>query len=295
MQTESPHARPIRVVEKAARIAELRLRNRVSRTPVTGSAPAVVSLTSYGKRLDVVGHTVESIAAGSIRPQRMILWVDDPDFTVAHFPMLKRLVARGLEIGRCENFLPHTKYYPTLEANGPLTVPLVTADDDILYPKRWLEGLLAEGEKRPGTMLGYRAHWVAVDPEQGIQPYHLWPAAPTEVSSPNVFLTGVAGVLYPVTLQRALHNRGRDFLDVAPRADDIWINAVAVDEGVPKVAIASAFVSHALTYPGTQSDGLHESNVNTGENDVQMEATHKHLNLPHSAYMPTGDRPQSIN
>lgn len=284
MQTESPHARPIRVAEKVARIAELRLRSQVSRTPVTGNAPVVVSLTSYGKRLDVVGHTLESIAAGSIRPRRMILWVDDPDFTVARYPMLKRLLARGLEIGRCENFLPHTKYYPTLASNGPLDVPLVTADDDILYPKRWLEGLVAEGEKRPGTMLGYRAHWVAVDPEQGIQPYHLWPDAPRGLSSPNIFLTGVAGVLYPATLQRALYRRGSEFLEVAPRADDVWINAVAVDEGIPKMAIASPLVSHALIYPRTQSGGLHETNVSAGGNNAQIRATHDRLGLDSADY-----------
>lgn len=101
---------------KVRAIAALAAQNRLSRALITGAAPVAVSLTSYGKRLETVGHAIESIARGPLRPRRMILWVSDDGFDVAAYPMLARLEKRGLEILRSADFGPHKKSHPYVEA-----------------------------------------------------------------------------------------------------------------------------------------------------------------------------------
>ena len=47
------------------------------------------------------------------------------------------------------NYGPHTKYYPYIESVETFEVPLVTADDDSLYTRDWLQKLIADFRKYP--------------------------------------------------------------------------------------------------------------------------------------------------
>ena len=130
-------------------VAYLRVRNLAARGPVTGSAAVVVSLTSYGDRIGTVSIGIESIARGTVRPQRLVLWLDTPDDVACVPASLRRLERRGLEIRRSRNYGPHTKYYPYVMSTPRHTVPLVTADDDIVYPPNWLALLVDAGGATP--------------------------------------------------------------------------------------------------------------------------------------------------
>ena len=79
---------------------------------------------------------------------------------------LRRLERRGLEILAAGNYGPHTKYYPYVASTSRHTVPLVTADDDIIYPPEWLALLVDAGERHPGTV---SAHWVSIMGTEGGQ------------------------------------------------------------------------------------------------------------------------------
>jgi hypothetical protein len=58
-------------------LAKLRVRNRLSKKMVVSpGGEAVISLTTYGDRVDSVYLTIESIGAGTVRPRRLILWLD---------------------------------------------------------------------------------------------------------------------------------------------------------------------------------------------------------------------------
>src|ERR1700728_3972607 len=90
--------------------------NRYSRARITCPAGPIVSLTTYGKRSRTVYLAVESIGKGHVRPSRIILWLDAR--AIFHNPpaTIRRLVRRGLEVKLCENYGPHTKYYPYLQS-----------------------------------------------------------------------------------------------------------------------------------------------------------------------------------
>lgn len=94
---------------------QLRLLNRKSTDPVIGDGDANVSLTSYGKRISSVWQTIETIGLGTVKPHRLILWLDD-DAVVTDPPApLRRLLARGLEIRHCRDYGPHKKYFPYVD------------------------------------------------------------------------------------------------------------------------------------------------------------------------------------
>lgn len=268
----SPLRAAYRRARKAAKRASshlglglLRLRNRFSTAPVLGDAPAMVSLTSYGTRIDTVAFTIESIAAGSLRPRRLVLWLDDPQRFAALPAALRRLERRGLEVRLTENLGPHTKYFPSLELALGEDLPLVTADDDIMYPAGWLAGLVAAGRDHPEVVNCYRASVVALR-DGAIAPYVAWPRCKDVTTSPAHFATGVSGVRYPRSMLTALSGRGTGFVDVCAKADDIWLHWVALQEGIGVRQVSPRAV-HFPYLPGTQEDTLVAANVGQGQND----------------------------
>lgn len=205
----------------------LSMTNRRSATPIIGVGDANVSLTTYGKRTAAVWKTIETIGAGTVRPRRIILWLDDA-VVVANPPTaLRRLQARGLEIRHCKDFGPHKKYFPYVMEIFPHepSTTLVTADDDAYYPPTWLEDLLAAHQ--PDHVTTYRAR------VRSERPYVQWPVCATTAPSYRVFATGVSGVAYPPKVLRAVRKRGDEFMRVCPRADDFWLHFAAVATNVP--------------------------------------------------------------
>ncbi len=205
----------------------LLVRNHKSAESVIGSAAANVSLTSYGKRISTVWQTIETIGAGTVKPRRLILWLDDRDVYLDPPATLKRLQTRGLEIRHCRDYGPHKKYFPYVNEVLPdePACTLVTADDDVYYPPTWLAELLAA--HRPGEVTAFRAR-IRSDGA-----YRTWPMCTTTEASETVFATGVSGVAYPPELLGVLRDRGEAFANVCPRADDYWLHYAAVATGIP--------------------------------------------------------------
>lgn len=246
----------------------LRARNATATTAVTGETPVVVSLTTFGKRLSTVAYAVESIGKGTRLPRRLILWLDDPDAFENRPMSVRRLEQRGLEVRLTSNYGPHTKYYPALSTVLAEGLPLVTADDDILYPRTWLARLLDAAVAHPEQVNCYRASVVTVQGEQ-LAPYVSWPRCTDTVASVTRFATGVSGVFYPRSMLVALHDHGDAFMQSCSRADDLWLHWVALNTGV-EVRQISARPRHFPYIPGTQDVGLVNDNVQGGSNDAQI-------------------------
>lgn len=200
----------------------LKIVNVISRNPVTGSSDVDVSLTTFGARTQGVWAVVETIARGSARPRRMILWHDDMQIVNRPPRALRRLQERGLELRYSADYGPHKKYFPYV-LDGDLTRPLATADDDVLYPRDWLSGLLAV--YRPDQVAAYRAHMMSE------RPYLDWSPCTAVEPSRNILATGVSGVIYPPVVLAALRRRGAEFMKICPRADDFWLHYAAVASG----------------------------------------------------------------
>jgi hypothetical protein len=253
-------------------LTRLRSRNESSKASVVARQGPVISLTTYGDRLRSVHLVLESIAAGSVLPSRLILWVDSDEAFTHRTPGLERLVGRGLEICRSDNFGPHTKYYPYLLSTNTFEVPLVTADDDLLYSRWWLEGLVRSNRKNPGAVNCYRAHRIQFDGPE-LAPYQAWkPCRSTDPSFLN-FATGVSGCIYPPALLSKLKLAGSAFQELCPKADDVWLHANALRAGLKTRQIWNRPLRFPFV-PGTQDSGLYHSNVLLARNDEQIRSTY---------------------
>lgn len=259
-------------------VARLQGRNEHSRGPVvSGGSGGVVSVTSHGNRLNTVHLLLESIAAGAVLPSRLILWVDTQDAYEHPSRQLRRLIDRGLELRLCDNFGPHTKYYPYLLSTEIFTSPLVTADDDHLYPGWWLEGLLRCYQRSPECVNCYRAHQVVLA-DSAMTPYETWERCKTTSASFLHFATGVSGVIYPPFFLNQLKAAGSAFLELCPKSDDAWLHVQALRAGIPiRQVYDRPFRFPSI--PGSQASGLFHSNVLLAQNDRQIGNTYRSSDL----------------
>jgi hypothetical protein len=205
-------------------------RNLLVKDPVVAPGGPVVSLTTHGHRLKTVYLTLESIGAGTLLPSRLILWVDSRADYLNLPSSLRRLEARGLEVSLTENFGPHTKYYPYLLANQSFAEPLVTADDDVLYTRSWLASLYRAYRQNPALIHCHRAHRIRLI-AGSLAPYAEWQRCRSTEPSHSSFATGVSGCIYPPEFLRRLRTAGAAFLDLCPRADDLWLHVNALRAG----------------------------------------------------------------
>lgn len=254
-------------------LLRLELRNRFGRASATdATASAVVTMTTHGARIARAYLAIESIARGRMRPKRLILWIDDPELAEDLPAAIRRLQRRGLEVRLTTNYKVHTKYYPYVLAHADEELPLVTSDDDIVYPEDWLERILAAHQAYPTDVLAYRAHRMSVT-DGAIDPYASWqPAAGAGASSGN-FGTSVSGQLFPPSLQRVARDQGERFRDVSPDNDDIWLHALAVENGL-RVRLVDGSSRMFPFVPRTQQGGLYLTNYFEGANDRQISAAY---------------------
>jgi hypothetical protein len=256
---------------KAARIIALTARNRSSRRPVVAEGGPVVSMTSYGRRVATVHLPLESIASGDLLPSRLILWLDDADAVENPSPGLRRLIRRGLEVRLCEDDGPHKKYYPYVQSVSSHQLPLVTADDDWLFPSDWLATLMEHHSTDPSTNTTHRARNIVADAE-GLTRYDEWQLAGRRPSSRRNLATGGWGHVMTPAMLEALRNRHWEFRNVAPRADDIWLHRVAVETGTEPKVVGAYMSGEILHMPIGRGATLASSNVDDGGNDRQIAA-----------------------
>ncbi len=249
----------------------LHLRNKRSSESLLDPAGPVLSLTTQPHRLELVYYAIESIADGTRKPSRLHLWITDEQ-SYSHLPStLHRLTARGLEIHLTEDLGPHTKYYPYINRETGFAAPLVTADDDVIYPQDWLEQLIQGYEADPSAIHCFRAHRIRMAKARPT-PYNSW--APCEDTRPSHLnlITGVSGVIYPPGYLRYLKQHGTEFTRCCPHSDDIWLTVIALRGGF-KIAQLHDTPRLFTTIPNSQTKRLYDLNVMLGENQVQLMRT----------------------
>lgn len=261
----------------ATRFLHLRSISTVETVLGCSSAPTV-TMTTHGNRLQNVHLALESISRGTLLPSRLILWLDKAERLT---PAISRLQERGLEVLPSENFGPHTKYWPYVElADLNNHVPLVTADDDIIYPTTWLADLVETSRSHPDAIVAHR--YKDMSREEGVLlPYVEWQDHRGTTTRSDLFITGVSGAMYPQAFQASLRCFGKAFLDICPRADDIWLTAIAHHSKTPMVQVRDQ-PSLFPFVPGSQEFGLVHSNAFDHGNDVAIRRTAEFFGLSHS-------------
>jgi hypothetical protein len=258
--------------------ASVRLSNAVGVTEAKRTPELIVSLTTIPERVSRVSLCIDSLLRQSIKPDRIILWLSEqslsglPRISKSTLPRdLVKLERRGLEIRWTKDIGSYRKIIPTMvECPGAI---IVTADDDIFYPRHWLKLLYQAYEREPQYVHCHRAHLIEYE-ESGLpRRYRDWRLLAPGIVGPSLDLvpTGVGGILYaPGHLHDDVLNESV-FLRLCPRADDIWLKAMSLKKGVPCKKVAPE-TFRVVSIRFQQNRTLSSDNLDRDANDPQIMA-----------------------
>lgn len=249
----------------------------------------IVSLTTIPERIKHVHLCLDSLLTQSLKPDRLILWVDEnndparPSLSRTEFPVsVSRLTERGLEIRWSDDIGPFQKIIPALRAFPDALI--ATADDDRFYPRHWLRKLYHAYCREPHLIHCHRAHSMRFGPDNHLVPYCEWNLSwkgnreAVEKPSLRVFPTGVGGVLYaPGHLNPEVLNE-QVFRELCPRSDDVWLKAMSLLNKTLCKKVPSRYGRFpSIRMPRERE--LAEYNISQGGNDRQIAAVFRHYGL----------------
>ena len=236
----------------------------------------IVSLTSIPERMATLHLCLDSLLCQSVKPDRIILWLSEcresgrPVLAPGNLPgPVTRLLARGLDIRWCPDIGCYRKIIPARRAY-PHAI-LVTADDDVFYPRDWLAQLYAAYQQDPRHVYCHRAHRIRFDELGRPLPYQQWDFEAPGFAGPSLdlFPTGVGGVLYAPEHLHADLLREEVFRRLCPTADDIWLNAMRRLNHVQVKKVAEHSLSgNKIHIKNNRSLATH--NVAGKQNDAQL-------------------------
>ena len=234
----------------------------------------IVSLTSYGKRIDDVHLAIESLMQGSMLPNRIILWLSEDEFKDKQLPLtLIKQQKRGLQICYCKDIKSFKKLIPTIRQYPSATV--ITIDDDVIYDFDMLERFVNTHMEHPNSICASRLRRISMDNNGDIGSYLTWEVDYTTTTSKLLFPIGVGGILYPPdSLSKEVLDES-SFVSLCPFADDIWFFAMARLQGTTTVRVPIRNPQgYYCELPSSQYDALSAENTNPDNcrNDRQMRA-----------------------
>lgn len=231
----------------------------------------ILSLTTYNKRYETINLTLKSLLLQTIKPDRIIVWLDEDTPENEITPYMRELEQYGVEYRHTTLGLkPHNKYFHAMQ-EFPNDI-IITVDDDIIYPPNTIEVLMKTHEKYPHAVCTRRAHLITLDKNGNLKKYKEWKYEYRRLKTPSYLLcaTGVAGTLYPPhTLPPEAFNV-ENIKKYCHNADDIWLKIMEVKNGI-KVVWAENHLVLPKGAKDSQQYTLCEKNVIGGENDTYIQ------------------------
>ena len=241
----------------------------------------IVSLSSHDNRIFDAYMAIESIMQGTVKPNRIILWL--PDDKKVSSCYLDKQVKRGLEIKYVKDLGPHTKLVPALR-EFPDDI-IITIDDDIFYKPDMIETLLRSYHEDPSSILANRVAIITKDKKGNVESYLKWQHFNySEKSSNRNVIIGVEGCLYPPhSLSPEVFNEDA-IRELCPTADDIWFTAMAMLNGTRIVHVDCRYdkgFAGGVVNLRMQRTGLVHLNENPKKcrNDFQIRAVFDKYNI----------------
>lgn len=233
-----------------------------------------VSLTSYGKRLDLVHIAIKSIMTQTMKADAIVLYLAKED-SKKKIRQEEELINAGLRIKRnVKDLKSHKKYFYAVQEYPENLI--VTIDDDTIYDDRMLEDLCEKHIKYPESVICRRGHRMTKKNGK-IAPYDLWEgcvksAAPEK----GICATGVGGVLYPCGKYREAFLDEKGIRETSYYGDDLWLKAVELIWGITTYAIGEF---PAKIIEGSQEDALYRENAENKRNNEYLDELQRYFNI----------------
>ncbi len=243
----------------------------------------IVSLTTFGKRIYDVHLAIESIMQGTLKPNKIVLWLSEPEFGGKPLPKtLEMQQKRGLEIRFCEDLRSYTKLLPALQSFPNACI--ITIDDDLMYEYDIVERLVNAHEDNKNAVCACRIHRVKLGENNKPKSYMEWELGVEkgEIGSPFLFPTGVGGILYPPHCFSPEVFNKEVYLSICPYADDVWFYAMELLNDIKVVHVYTGYPEgYYMLLPSSSINALSKENTNVVNcrNDVQIKAVFEKFNL----------------
>jgi hypothetical protein len=250
--------------------------------------PIIISLAVIRQRLTTLDRVLESLLAQSVPADKIILnlsrdpYLLDEGADFEDLPeMTRRLAAAGkIEVYFTRNIGPYRKLLPTLQRYAKKECFIATADDDVIYPPCWLEGL-REAALQGGVVAAYRVRAMRIE-SGALRAYNDWPIVNVDPVNQHevqpaardllLFPTGRGGVMYRSTFfpdPRAIEQ----LRQLAPAQDDLVFRFLTMAAGIPVVTVDwRCSGAKEWEFPAATLDGpkLYENVNQNGMNDLSL-------------------------
>jgi hypothetical protein len=207
--------------------------------PTNINSSFCVSIASYPKRDPLLTSVFQALSQQTVLPNKWILVLSAEDYPNGLPTHLLKLERKGVEIIWTENnsfavkkLIPVMQKYPTLA--------VVTLDDDIIYNKELLGGLLNYSEENPNSIVGYVGKALFKKHNTLHMYYRMKFPADKETPSEQIYLIGWGGIYYPsFSLDEKAFSLEAINHIVPGRGSDIWFWAAGHSKGTQHVCIGN--------------------------------------------------------
>ncbi|WP_190809342.1 glycosyltransferase family A protein [Flagellimonas sp. S3867] len=238
--------------------------------------PAVVSVASIPSRLNIVHLTIRSILNQDVLPKKIILWLHK-DLETKIPKKLAYLEGDIFSIKFSNTYSSHRKLVETLRLY-PNEV-IVTFDDDMMYRKNWLSKLYEVHKNQPKKIIANQTRCITRDENGELLSYKQWTPGQTICENPDTVLPiGAGGTLYPSNSLDSQVFDEKLYMQLAPKADDLWFKAMALLKGTKSIQ-ANNGGKEPIPIWGSQKVSLKKSNISEDKNRSQWLALANHFKL----------------
>lgn len=227
----------------------------------------IVSFTSFPARIEKVWMVVECIKRQTYLPEKIILWLSKDQFpTDSSIPQsLWSRVDELFEIRMVGGDIKsHKKYYYAFRDFKIKTI--ITIDDDVFYHPDTIKTLVKTSQKYRSCVVANVTARITFTNGR-LDSYTLWDTNIKAYNSNNLIQKGIGGVLYPPNQLPALTLREDLFMELAPMADDLWLNAMG---RLKNICVVQSPLHLLYLEIKDNSPSLSTTNVGQNKNDEQI-------------------------
>ncbi|MBD5470173.1 MAG: glycosyltransferase [Lachnospiraceae bacterium] len=202
-----------------------------------------------------------------MKPDRIIVWLDDNVEQSSLTPKMRILEKYGIEYRYVKDLKSHKKYFYVMQ-EFPDSI-IITIDDDVIYSKDVIKSLMDTHERYPDAVCARRVHKITKKTDGTIAAYNDWLGEYCECDVPSHALVavGVGGILYP---PHCLYEKAFDeelIRKLCLKADDIWLKFMEVLNET-YVVWTSCKIPMPELIEKAQETSLNGENVGQNMNDV---------------------------
>ncbi|WP_422861511.1 glycosyltransferase family A protein [Flagellimonas sp. W118] len=238
--------------------------------------PIIASVASIPSRLNIVHLTIKSILNQDVLPKKIILWLHK-DLEKKIPKKLSLLEGEIFSIKYSETYSSHRKLVETLQvfANDPI----VTFDDDMMYRKNWLSKLYKVHQENPKKIIANQSRCITRNEAGDLLSYKDWVSGKIACKNADALLPiGAGGTLYPANSLDSQVFDEKLYMDLAPKADDLWFKAMALLKGTQSIQAKNSG-KEPIPIWGSQKVSLKKTNISEDKNRTQWLALANHFNL----------------